>query len=232
LIARFQPADNVELNLINEMAIASWRARRASALETELLSTEVEELADLTGLETDSNGVVLSAFGYANAVGRNKAVVELARQAERLNRLWMRLHTKLKELQKDRKAAEKQAVASAGQGAAGKRKNEPEERNRRRISELARSAGGRPDPWNRRRRRKSRSRDSPWLPDRRRVRFPGGQPPADGSKLMTGTAKIVAKHPAPPTRSRLVCPANQARSYSHAAAFAPFRHFSIVGQAR
>jgi septal ring factor EnvC (AmiA/AmiB activator) len=116
----------VELNLINEMAIASWRARRASALETALLSTEVEELADLTGLETDSNGVLLSAFGYANAVGRNKAVVELARQAERLNRLWMRLHTKLKELQKDRKAAEKQAVASAGQGAAGKRKNEPE----------------------------------------------------------------------------------------------------------
>jgi hypothetical protein len=126
LIARFQPADNVELNLINEMAIASWRARRASALETALLSTEVEELADLTGLETDSNGVLLSAFGYANAVGRNKAVVELARQAERLNRLWMRLHTKLKELQKDRKAAEKQAAASAGQGAAGKRKNEPE----------------------------------------------------------------------------------------------------------
>jgi hypothetical protein len=50
-----------------------------------------------------------------------KATLELGRQSERLNRLWMRLHAKLVELQKQRKADE----AEAAEAAKAKWKNEP-----------------------------------------------------------------------------------------------------------
>ena len=39
---RFQPADAVELGLIEEMVAASWHLRRAFAIETSMLDTEMD----------------------------------------------------------------------------------------------------------------------------------------------------------------------------------------------
>jgi hypothetical protein len=118
LIERFQPADGVELGIVTEMAIASWRARRAVAMEAALIEADYEMARIVEPpVTTPEAEYRLYAIGYANAVGRMKAVIELGRQSERLNRLWMRLHAKLKELQADRRASENAAQQI--------RKNEP-----------------------------------------------------------------------------------------------------------
>jgi hypothetical protein len=104
------------------MAIASWRARRAVAMETALIEADFEMALEVERRpETPEQELRLYAIAYANAVGRMKATLELGRQSERLNRLWMRLHAKLVELQKQRKADE----AEAAEAAKAKWKNEP-----------------------------------------------------------------------------------------------------------
>ncbi len=106
LTKRFQPADNVELGLIQDMASATWRARRAERMEAELINADVDDLEQLDGpAATPSEQTRRAALAYAKSLGFNKAIAEFGRQSERLNRLWIRLHAKLKELQKDRLAA-------------------------------------------------------------------------------------------------------------------------------
>lgn len=105
LVHRFQPADNVERMVVEEMASASWRARRAARMEAELIDAGAACLEDLDGpARTPREEFRRSALAYGRSAGYEKAILELSRQTDRLNRLWMRLHAKLKELQKDRAA--------------------------------------------------------------------------------------------------------------------------------
>lgn len=48
LIKRFKPADDVELNLIYEMAVATWRSQRATAMEAALVNMDYDVL-EVTG---------------------------------------------------------------------------------------------------------------------------------------------------------------------------------------
>lgn len=114
LVKRFKPADDVELNLIYEMAVATWRSQRATAMEAALVNMDYDVL-DITDEKANSpeDEVRRCALAYAKAVGRHEAVLEFGKQSERLNRLWIRLHSKLKELQNDRKAEEREAAAAA-----------------------------------------------------------------------------------------------------------------------
>lgn len=142
LTARFQPADNIELGLIQEMASATWRARRAERMEAELINADLDDLEQLDGpAATPAEQTRRAALAYAKALGFNKAIAEFGRQSERLNRLWIRLHAKLKELQKDRLAA------------APPPQNEPEKPAQRRSTqksedepERAQTAPPQPDP--------------------------------------------------------------------------------------
>ncbi len=123
LTDRFQPADDVERNIIYEMATATWRAQRATAMETAIIDMETDVI-DLTEAPAQSpeDEIRRAAEAYCKAVGRDKAILELGRQSVRLNNLWMRLHKKLKELQSDRKAAEAETPKEQQQ----KSKSEPE----------------------------------------------------------------------------------------------------------
>jgi hypothetical protein len=56
---RFQPADNFELALVEEMAAASWHLRRAFAMETNMLDTEMDA-CPAAGTQLDR---LTSAFG-------------------------------------------------------------------------------------------------------------------------------------------------------------------------
>src|SRR5881394_2722398 len=46
---RFQPAGPVELGLIEEMVAASWHLRRAFAIETNMLDTEMDACTTVPG---------------------------------------------------------------------------------------------------------------------------------------------------------------------------------------
>jgi len=49
---RFQPADQVEVGLVEDMTVASWHLRRAFAMETSMLDTEMDSCTrNLTPLE-------------------------------------------------------------------------------------------------------------------------------------------------------------------------------------
>src|ERR1035438_3898879 len=45
-VDRFRPADDVEMNVVEEMVSASWRLRRTWAIQTSLLDTEVATYFD------------------------------------------------------------------------------------------------------------------------------------------------------------------------------------------
>lgn len=129
LTARFQPGDSVELGIVHDMASATWRARRAERMEAELINADLEDFEQLDGpAATAAEQTRRAALAYAKALGFNKAIAELGRQSERLHRLWIRLHAKLKELRKDRLAGAQPAAAPenpAPRPAAQKSKNEP-----------------------------------------------------------------------------------------------------------
>jgi hypothetical protein len=58
--ARFQPADDIEFGMIEEMMSSYWRLRRAWAIETRLLEDQI------TGLRVDDAiGSITSAFSAA-----------------------------------------------------------------------------------------------------------------------------------------------------------------------
>jgi hypothetical protein len=56
-VERFQPADDVEMALVEEMAAAFWRQRRCWAIETRLFDNAID--ADLSG---DAIGRIAGAF--------------------------------------------------------------------------------------------------------------------------------------------------------------------------
>ncbi len=107
LVARFNPADNVELAIIHDMAVTQWRKERAQNMEAAILDMEYQ-IIDMTESEAEVAGDEIRriALAWSNAVGKHKALDDLNRQTIRLGNYWMRLHRKLKELQADRNAAE------------------------------------------------------------------------------------------------------------------------------
>ena len=126
LVARFNPADNIELAIIHDMAVTQWRKERAQNMEAAILDMEYQ-IIDLTETEAKVPGdeVRRIALAWSNAVGKHKALDDLSKQSMRLGNYWMRLHKKLKELQADRKAAEPGAQTPPPEPAKPKSKNEP-----------------------------------------------------------------------------------------------------------
>lgn len=129
LTARFQPADNVELAIIHDMAVTQWRKERAQNMEAAILDMEYQ-IIDSTESEAKVQGDEIRriALAWSNAAGKHKALDDLSKQSMRLGNYWMRLHRKLKELQADRKAAEAPAPPPpepAMPDAKPKPKNEP-----------------------------------------------------------------------------------------------------------
>src|SRR5574340_30470 len=81
-IARLEPADGVELGIIEEMALAFWRMRRAWAVETRTLDHAVA--AQPLG---DEIGRIAAAFGDPEA-GPRLALIQ--RYEARLHRMYQR----------------------------------------------------------------------------------------------------------------------------------------------
>lgn len=110
LVERFQPADNVELNIIYDMAVTQWRKDRALNIEAAILGMEYQIVSETEkAAQVPGDEVRRIAMAWSNAVGHHKALDDLGKASIRLGNYWMRLHKKLKELQSDRIAAEERA---------------------------------------------------------------------------------------------------------------------------
>lgn len=101
-IDRYQPADVVELDLVQTMAIARWRLRRIAAIETALFENKIltseEEIAE----EFDSiDGPNRLAWVFEKMAGESRALALLMRYEASLNRLYERAAKQLKELQNE-----------------------------------------------------------------------------------------------------------------------------------
>jgi hypothetical protein len=99
-IHRYQPADAVEMDLVQSMAIARWRLRRMANLEASLLENEVllttEEIdQQLKGID-DGNRL---AYAFEKLAREGRSLALLSRYETALNRQFERALKQLNEVQ-------------------------------------------------------------------------------------------------------------------------------------
>jgi hypothetical protein len=102
-IARFQPADGVEMDLIDDMVTARWRLRRiwtmqTAAFDLKMDQMEVEIAEKFTSIDEPTRTIV----AFSNMANNEKSVQLLLRYETTYNRMYNRAMKMLQDLQKDR----------------------------------------------------------------------------------------------------------------------------------
>ena len=109
----FRPATEPEICLVEEMANAQWKRRRAERMETALLDLSLIEiegkLDSVFDGEIDSD--MKMALAYRDAHHGNGCMANLERHIVRLSRQFQRAHDKLTELQDIRRQEEAEKAA-------------------------------------------------------------------------------------------------------------------------
>lgn len=93
---RFQPADQVEFDLVESMAVSRWRLRRIANIETHLLADEIADRATRATAK-DPDQLLASAFRSQSAT-----LATLTRYENSLNRAFDRALKQLQLLQRAR----------------------------------------------------------------------------------------------------------------------------------
>jgi hypothetical protein len=101
-IARFLPADDVEMNIVEEMVSAAWRARRATGMQTIFFNTEFANVE-----KTGCDGQDL--LDSVNKLAEAPAVRLLHRYETHYHRVYHRCIDSLIKLQKSRPVAPAEA---------------------------------------------------------------------------------------------------------------------------
>jgi hypothetical protein len=105
----FQPVNFAEGALVQEMINAQWKRMRAEAIETALLDLALCALEPKLSstFEGPVDHTVRIALAYRdNCENGGRALANIERQIVRLSRMFQKAHSKLKELQQDRKREE------------------------------------------------------------------------------------------------------------------------------
>jgi hypothetical protein len=99
-VDRFQPADDVELELVHALAITRWRIRRIAGLETELLENQVALCQQEISGKFDTIGDAgRAAYAFEKLADDGKAMALLIRYETSLARLYERTAKQLEQLQ-------------------------------------------------------------------------------------------------------------------------------------
>jgi hypothetical protein len=99
-IERYRPSDVVELDLVHTMAIARWRLRRITAIETALFENKMLTSQEQIDEEWDSiENHNRLAWVFEKMAGESRALALLMRYEASLNRLYERTAKQLKVLQ-------------------------------------------------------------------------------------------------------------------------------------
>ncbi|HWC98112.1 MAG TPA: hypothetical protein VG456_15235, partial [Candidatus Sulfopaludibacter sp.] len=96
-IDRFQPADDVEMNLVEEMVAAAWRERRSAGLQTQLFNQEFDDLEN-------SGDYLRHTLKTFNKLATSPAIALLQRYETRYHLTYHRSMATLLKLQKVRQA--------------------------------------------------------------------------------------------------------------------------------
>jgi len=113
-IDQFHPATTVEMELVEAMAVARWRLRRICAIETALLSTELErrrdDMDDQPAYKTDDDRL---AYVFCEVADNSQSLPLLIRYEGALNRTYDRALKQLTMLQRARQNEPKPAPEPA-----------------------------------------------------------------------------------------------------------------------
>ncbi|HYI94530.1 MAG TPA: hypothetical protein VEX68_13365 [Bryobacteraceae bacterium] len=120
---RFKPADDLELELVQEMAAARWRLRRIQSMENALFKKAIQQ--HQAALGPDANSEDVNDAAYAE-VAESKSYRMLVRHAAQLRRSYEKAWKELELIQEERHIQEDDEV-----------QNEPSNRSlERRIDTL------------------------------------------------------------------------------------------------
>jgi len=102
-IQQFQPANPVEMDLVEAMAVARWRLRRIWAIETSLLAHELERRAeDMDDEFSEMSAEDRLAWVFQKVADNNQSLSLLARYEGNLNRAFDRAFKQLNILKSQR----------------------------------------------------------------------------------------------------------------------------------
>ena len=102
----FQPVGRCEMDLIEQIASAKWRERRACSMETALLDYEMDSKD--TELKTHCDSIdetTRAALAFRSLADHSRSLALLNRYETRFIRLQLRAIDRLRALQQDRKPA-------------------------------------------------------------------------------------------------------------------------------
>jgi len=105
---RFQPADDAEWYLAEEIGVATWKIRQAWSIQQQFMDIQIaanaaqQNYKDLEKVPGESQ----TAIAEATQANNNKALQNIRLQEDRLSRQRDRLINQLRKLQKDRREAE------------------------------------------------------------------------------------------------------------------------------
>ncbi|MBZ5632616.1 MAG: hypothetical protein LAO55_05740 [Acidobacteriia bacterium] len=109
-IQQFQPANPVEMDLVEAMAVARWRLRRIWAIETSLFTAElVRRAEDIDDEFTDMTGEDRLAWVFETLADGGQSLSLLARYEGNLNRAFDRAFKQLNLLKSQRQNEPKPA---------------------------------------------------------------------------------------------------------------------------
>ena len=96
---RFKPADEIEVELVQEMAAARWRLRRIQSMETALFKKAIQQQQEILG--PDASPEEINDVAYAE-VADSKSYRMLVRHAAQLRRTFEKAWKELELLQQYR----------------------------------------------------------------------------------------------------------------------------------
>jgi hypothetical protein len=102
-IARFQPADGVEMDLVDDMVTARWRLRRIWVMQTAAFDLKMDQMeAEVAEKFTSIDQPTRTIVAFSNMANNEKSVQLLLRYETTDNRMYNRAMKMLQDLQKDR----------------------------------------------------------------------------------------------------------------------------------
>jgi hypothetical protein len=113
LVDEWSPATDSEFLLVEEMAAAAWRQRRAWALETAHYNRTMKENEPELQKQFDKlDHGTRTAAAHQSLIEKGKALANIQRHEERLSRQYDRALRRLMELQRHRRELEKEIAAA------------------------------------------------------------------------------------------------------------------------
>jgi hypothetical protein len=106
-LERFQPADPVEAHLLEQLAAAQWRIRRAWAIESATYDLEIAASDSYVRENFDQiDQPTRTAIAHRNLTDQSRSLASIQRYEARLSREYHRALSELRALQQERRSRE------------------------------------------------------------------------------------------------------------------------------